>query len=176
VHTSSAHFQKEAADSASIRTVRCPERAGEDTMDSEPGELVVRIVGAENVGRSHTIYIGITRPGSGGVLPSSHQRRIPISASQSMAGWRQRRRPACSATARVDHPGDVRTEALSLSAVQCSAGVARWEVRKRFSDFVQLHASLKTRQQAVPSRATSSTQPRRHCTPPPPLPLCPSGS
>ena len=30
--------------------------------------------------------------------------------------------------------------------VLCSAGVARWEVRKRFSDFVQLNAAFKDKQ------------------------------
>ena len=30
--------------------------------------------------------------------------------------------------------------------VMCSAGVARWEVRKRFSDFVQLNAAFKSKQ------------------------------
>ncbi|KAJ1486127.1 hypothetical protein T484DRAFT_1790778, partial [Baffinella frigidus] len=66
-------------------------------MDNELGELSVRIVGAENVGRSHTLY-----------------------------------------------------------TVQCSAGVARWEVRKRFSDFVQLHTTLQTRQ-----KVTAALPPKR---------------
>ena len=35
---------------------------------------------------------------------------------------------------------------VSVCAVLCSAGVARWEVRKRFSDFVQLNAAFRDKQ------------------------------
>eukprot|EP00277_Geminigera_cryophila_P037334 CAMPEP_0173104218 /NCGR_PEP_ID=MMETSP1102-20130122/39056_1 /TAXON_ID=49646 /ORGANISM="Geminigera sp., Strain Caron Lab Isolate" /LENGTH=133 /DNA_ID=CAMNT_0013999585 /DNA_START=10 /DNA_END=407 /DNA_ORIENTATION=+ len=34
----------------------------------------------------------------------------------------------------------------TVYTVMCSAGVNRWEVRKRFSDFVQLNAAFKAKQ------------------------------